>query len=81
MKKSKLREIIKKAIREQNPAPEAPPKETPTITPSKPDRDTPRRRRISPPKPAPSTKPKALKEQEMVNKIAKRFIQLRKSKG
>jgi len=81
MKKSELKEMIRKAIQEQKPAPEAPPKETPTITPSKPDRDTPRRRRISPPKEAPKTKPKALKEQEMVNKIAKKFIQLRKNKG
>lgn len=73
MKLSQIKEIIKATLKEQQP--EAPTREVPT----KPDKETPKRRRISPPKPAPETKPKAVYEEELVNKIAKRFRELKKS--
>ncbi len=73
-----LNEEIKKIVKEYSPEPITKPKTAPPTT--KPE-VKPKRRTLAPPKEAPDTKPKALyeKEDETINKIAKRFKNLKKS--
>ena len=66
-----IREIITKVLNENSPAPSKP-KTEPTVAPGKPGTDKPKPRRpLGNPDVKP--KPKAMNEEEMLNKIVARF--------
>jgi uncharacterized protein (DUF3820 family) len=75
-----IRQIIRKELKENQPAPSKPERETTTVparpgTKEKPDE---KRRKIGRPDVKPA--PKNLKEEEMVDKITARFIKAKKQK-
>jgi uncharacterized protein (DUF3820 family) len=75
-----IRQIIRKELNENQPAPSKPERETTTVparpgTKEKPDE---KRRKIGRPDVKPA--PKNLKEEEMVDKITARFIKAKKQK-
>ena len=77
MKRSQLREIIrntiKKELAENQPKPEQPNTPAPTITPEKPGTEEEEKKRRKIGRPDVEPKPKALKEEEMLDKIVARY--------
>ena len=89
MKHSRLREIIKEEINsllerwEPQRQPSAPERVRPSVEPAikEPDEKTkprPKRRTLRPPTESPDTKPKALMEKEIMDRITQRFRSLKK---
>jgi hypothetical protein len=80
-----IRKIIQEELREMYEPQRAPIKptrqperEVEIMEPGEETEPKPRRRSLQPPKESPNTKPKALKEEDVVNKITKRFVNLKK---
>ena len=73
--KEMIREIVDRVLDENAPAPSKPkPSPGPAVAPGKPDTGKPKPRRpLGNPTTAPKIAPKAMNEEEMLNKIVARF--------